>query len=469
MIHDHLLAFGAQGTDTAFQQIRARLAQWMLGRMDLCGGWTKAMEDGGTPRTVGVYIFSDKTADRLQQVARDLGDLYESIGQQLRQRIVDGDDSPLGAFPPAQRQLMKRFLPSSFAFATTLRADFAITEDQRIRLVEVNSDNVGGVEDLILQLTFYLGLAQGAAKTLIEKSLHRVIAHFCHWIASSYTEFCRQLPPSKLHLFSAQPRIALVSQDRDVSYFLSRFLASVLTEAGYRATACRSANLHRRADGLWLENAAGEPRQRIDIVLRDLLFTEMFMQSGGERQSDVFDAQFEEIVEAASTQKVLILNPFSEHILFTKDLLARLRAPDYFALTESQREFVATHIVETSLFTGTRSEIENADNIVLKPFNRSGGQGVYFRSGQIVSGEMPSAEQLSGSVWVRQPVVRAQTAEWRFWSDDKSILKDVYIIHGLLVMRLGKSDHRLAGVLTRVGPDPVVNWSRGAQLMAAAF
>ena len=39
-------------------------------------------------------------------------------------------------------------------WATTLRADFLWTSNGP-RIVEVNSDNVGGVEDLLLHLSFY--------------------------------------------------------------------------------------------------------------------------------------------------------------------------------------------------------------------------------------------------------------------------------------------------------------------------
>ena len=55
--------------------------------------------------------------------------------------------------------------------------------------------------------------------------------------------------------------------------------------------------------------------------------------------------------------------------------------------------------------------------------------------------------------WLRQP------------HEDKPSLRDAYIVHGLVVHGFGAEDHRLTGVLTRVGPDPVVNFSRGAQLV----
>jgi len=114
-------------------------------------------------------------------------------------------------------------------------------------------------------------------------------------------------------------------------------------------------------------------------------------------------------------------------------------------MTEQQRAFVRTNFAPTDVLVANSSS-------VLKPTDSSGGAGI-----MIVDKDAP--------LFVVQPVLETPVVKAPFKSDDESTIElyEMKFVHGPLVYRLMQGKMEAGPVMTRIGPDPIVNWARGAQ------
>src|SRR5579871_2941467 len=145
------------GTRYSLAQFTRELAQLnthFTDQMDLCGGWSPDLGEAMMPRCTGIFSFTPSEAAQLNSIAQHLGPIYKKLGKAIesdlnfRRRALSmisaGEAKNIGSVlnrPP---------------WATTLRADVIFDTSGQARIVEVNSDNVGGIEAIDLMLRFYV-------------------------------------------------------------------------------------------------------------------------------------------------------------------------------------------------------------------------------------------------------------------------------------------------------------------------
>lgn len=428
----------------------AELQRYVLARIDLAGGWLPEIEASYSAKVVGYYRFDDSLQPKLREMADGLVDLYRSVGKQLQDRWGERrTDWPFDRFTSAQQMLLDRFVPLATDWASTLRADFVLKDGIAPKIVEVNSDNVAGLEDLIIYLGFYLhrGDIPEPHRQEMMCWLQRLKDAFSGMIDGRYATYFERLsarcqvgrPAS-----AREAQIAVVYEDRYDSFFLARFSSTILESLGYKVVCCRPEHLHRSNGRLYVESVLDSMERRtVDVVIRHWLFFEMFDNDALNRLEPLFSA--------TQAGEVITLNPFSERLLFSKALLAELTDPTLIELCAEHKRFVREFVTPTKRlsFSG-----------VLKPSSEFGGRQVTMLD--------------TASVWVTQDRLSCEIAHsvpYRtlLRQGDRIVERveslDLYIVHGLLVY--SGTGGTLGGVMTRVGPDPVVNFSRGAQIIPA--
>lgn len=424
------------------------LEKYVVARLDLAGGWLPSIERDYAAKVVGYYRFDEGQSKTIREMAEGLGALYKSIGTQFGQYWPNRNGSwPFDRFSTPQEILLDRFVQGNQLWATTLRADFVLVNGCEPKIVEVNSDNVAGLEDLVIFLGFYSQRDEvpQAHRDEMITWLARIQENLGSMLGREYLAFCGRLSDSKRSDRPAaihDARIAVVYEDKYDSFFLARFTAAILSGLGYNVVCCRPEHLHRRGSRLMIESPTQSTKlSPIDIVIRHWLFFEMF-------EGDVL-ARMEPLLAATEANDVLTLNPFSERLLFSKAILAELTTPTFLQLSKEERSFINRFITPTTLLPTSS---------VLKPSSEFGGRKVTMLD--------------ETTVWVSQPRLDCEKLPSALYrtidrSGGKEIIeigrKDLYIVHGLLVH--GGSINSPSGIMTRVGPDPVVNFSRGAQIV----
>lgn len=435
----------------SFERTATELEQWILRRVDLAGGWTPEMQAAFSVRTIGAYQFSLEQSRVLHDLGARLSDLYEQCGAAARRRFMS-TEAKAQARSPDEHRVIRASLENEEGWATTLRADLLYDQSGRPQIVEVNTDAVAGIESVLLHLHFYR--SRSSEPKLVEANIQRVETAVVAW--------------ARHHLGRAKDDeglIAIVYIDRGVSQFLARYLADTLNRLGLRARACRPEHLFRAGRRLNLEDHDGS-RLPVGLVWRHWLFFEMFDSTGGERR---LKSEFLPFVEALEASEIVAVNPVHDHLLFSKSWLADLTtaAPD-LALTAEQRALVETYVVPTERVTD-RAQQKLRSGFVMKPAGEFGGQGVRH-GGDGPTTTPPDVASLYDGEWVQQPVIHGETAErYLRWSARNAptwitTRQALFVTHGVLVLR--SPEPHLACVLTRLGPDPVVNWSRGSEYLA---
>lgn len=443
---------GAGASSSEFLQRADGLQRWIADRLYLCGGWSAELEQQYAPRLHGVYQFDAETSEALRRLAAGLGRLYARLGMQIGSKIRAlglPPSWPLDHFGSDERDLIDQFHDES-NWATTLRADIVLDGAGRPWVVEVNSDNVGGLEDLMMMLGWFQASGHGGASGHAAQALQQLQDCYLGWLRAHHAAHRRRrdLPPQELE----DAVIAIVADDMENSSALSRVLAAYLGQRGIQARPCRPSQLRSSGGGIEVAGELGDAHHSVDIVLRDMLWHELFSSAPGLAEPTL-RAPTRTLLTAAAQGQVLLLNPPTERLLFSKAILAELctGAHGVFDLDNQDREFVQQYIPRTEyLQTGGR---------VLKPSSLCGGQGVFIGGGAAANeGSMP---------WVLQERVQAERV--RTWYRDAHqpvpVERDLFVVHGLLIYGAPGQQSQLAGVMTRIGPDPVVNFSRGAQIV----
>lgn len=429
------------------ERARNELHDWYRRQMDLCGGWHPQIDANYAPRLLGMFAFTPEESRQLVTVGRQLGSLYHRVGHRIRQ---DGRlrERLLKRLPAAEQAALSASHDSSL-WASTLRADAVFDDKGRLKILEVNTDNVAGPEDILIQLEFWRkkgrpidGERATQHLTRLRNGIRKCLDF--HWAAfQAAPGFCGRRVRS--------PTICVSFQDREDSFFMARYLGAVLRDLGYEVTVQRPEHIHVGDDGLLEAEQIGERRTPVDLVLRHWLSLEMYSPSRtGEPE---LEKKFGVLFHAAQEGRALIMNPFNDRFLFSKEILALLSSSHQsedapIPLTHAEREFCSDHIVQTELVelapTGT----------VLKAADSYGGKDVIVGNA-------------SGVPWVRQPFIDGRRTRGWYRTPATGVWgeQELHVVHGLLVQRLGEKEFELTGIFTRLGPSPVVNWIRGAQFI----
>jgi hypothetical protein len=465
--HDHLVNFARQGDIVDFERHSNALHSWIRARLHLSGGWLPEIDRSYFPKTPSLYAFSSTSTERIRQVSINVARLYQKIGYQIGQYFdgyLLGRDWPFDNFSSAERTVLQRVgLPRSWA--PMLRPDIIINEDNTPKIIEVNVDNPAGFEELVMYLRFYDNVVgdESEYSTRIRSTLNSLLMNFKWWIDAQYKLFLQSLTSDEAEHFGVHPRIAVVYEDLEDSFFLSRYLTAFLNELGYKAIACRPEHVKLSEHGLSVEAPASGQPVPIDLVIRDWLFDEMFEEQNGDEKR--LKPHFEVFIQAVERNAALILNPLSERLLFSKALLAELHSDVYgiFSLTPEDRRFVNDHIVKTWL-VDTLPSADALANMVLKPASLCSGQNV-FVGGETDPNLVPNIDQ-SSDIWVGQEKVLGKRQEALFrLSEAKISTEQLFVTHGALVYDNSGGQYVLGGVMTKASLDPVVSFQRGAQLV----
>lgn len=442
-----------EGDTSQFVARSDALHQWIRDRLYLCGGWSPELDRQYTPRVYGYYRFDAACSAEMRRVAIGLGRLYSNVGAHMGELIRDRglpDDWPLDYFGPHESALITSFRHEN-NWATTLRADVVLDASGQPRIVEVNSDNVGGLEDLLMMLGHFASDNCAGETEAVRGALRHLQDSYLGWVRSQYNAYRRRCGLSAKVL--EESTIAIVADDLENSSALTRVLAAFLHSHGIDARPCRPAQLRRRAGTLEVADELGAIYHPVDIVLRDMLWHELFDDAHADARARL-KPQTGAMLEAARHGEVLLLNPPTERLLFSKAILAELCTSRHgmFNLDAEDQDFVARYMAHTEYF--------DAAGQVLKPSSLYGGQGV-FMLGRV------STHDRAGMPWVLQSRVAAERVRtlYRKERETPPTLRDLFVVHGLLVYGAPDAAAQLAGVMTRIGPDPVVNFSRGAQIV----
>jgi len=333
-------------------------------------------------------------------------------------------------------------------WATTLRADVVNDVAGRPHIVEVNSENVAGFENLLLYLHFYeqMAPAGSTAHALVRRNIGRLEGAYRWWLDEHYAAF-RQSASDQHPLEVDGCSIVVCYEDRDHCIFIGRALAEQLRRMGLDAMPCRPEHLVKDHDGLFVREPMSGRTKRVDVVLRHWLAFEMY-----DATDRVLGERFKPLLEAVAEGLVLFLNPISERLLFSKALLAELHREHggIFQLDDAQRAFVHKYIVPTSL-PHASSEIMTK---VYKPYSEYGGKGVTI------------CEDSRGLLLQDRVQGRRVPSRYLEGPAFKPAVHDLHVVHGLLVYG-AQGESRLGGVMSRMGPNPVVNFAPGAQVVAS--
>lgn len=446
--------------DKVFKSNCIKLHKWIRSRLDLCGGWIQNIDDMYTPRTFGVYVFSQNDTRELCEIARRLGKIYTSVGKQIQESFLRGDltwkDWKIDCFDVSKQKLFEQLLQNTTTWATTLRADFAL-EKGCPKIFEVNSDNVAGLEDLFMFLHYHQQcFPEGDSyRLVIDETLTRLRNCLQNWINQQYAQFRSSIDnPAFFPEDPKNAKIVVVYEDRYDSFFLARYFGALLNDVfGFSVCACRPEHLVRHDGKLFVETPITGALTEVHIVFRHWLFFEMFKLS--KDGMGIPDEKFSAVIEASVNREALVLNPIKDRLLFTKAILAELyrEVEDdgmfNLRLSDFDKEFIKKYIVPTEY----ASEINSH---VFKPSSEFGGKDVIIGTEQ---------------VWVKQ--LRAETEQFQTFyrreptnpNGGDTSKKNLFVVHGLLCYGIPGHGHELAGIYTRMCPDPVVNFGRGAQII----
>jgi glutathionylspermidine synthase len=459
-------------SEHSFPNRCSALHGWVRTRLELCGGWLPDLVESYRPRAFGYYMFDKALSRELNELGTGLARLYDNIGR----NILSPDARPLNfnkwrldKFSPIEKSTLIQHLPAT-SWATTLRADVVIDKNNHPWIVEVNTDNVGGIEDLIIMTGYFLNSEVDAARRdFLKRSWSTLINTYLAWLDKHFEHFINFIGENNNFPGSIRDAtIALVAEDRGSSFALTRVLAALLRSNGLRVICCRPEHLTFFNDTLSAPNELGRGRIPVHVVLKDWLWEEMFDESictTNCSRKNSFDA----ILNAVERRKVLILNPITERVLFSKGLLAELTIANsgMFDLDQKDKSYVEKYVLPTELLKAPPKDVGSEQ--VVKPVSCSGGKGVTIGSTVITRGNTASSSSKGTvkSLWVRQPRIRPEMIRTLYQRDrmDTVIETDLYSVHGIIVYSGPGIRRALAGVMTRIGPEPVVNFGRGAQIV----
>src|SRR4029077_12214602 len=167
---------------------------------------------------------------------------------------------------PEERAVLKRVCQYE-QWATTLRADVVFDHAGRAKVLEVNSDNVAGVEAIDLLLRYYIRIYNlsnesdcTAALNGLNDSFFRLVHEYWQFVSKS----------------TSAPLISVCFQDRQVSFFAAHYLSKMLSGGGMRASAARPEHLRWiPGSGVLVKNPIwGE--SKVDILWKHWLAYEMY-------------------------------------------------------------------------------------------------------------------------------------------------------------------------------------------------
>ena len=413
---------GQHETAQDFAAVCRSFSRWTSERMDFVGGWLPEIEDIYTQKTFGYFAYTRGELEQFEAIADRAAATYRRIAES-GSVVVDE------AMTDAQRTVLEESAQSAGPSPTTLRVDVVLDRDGRAYVVEVNSDNVAGLENLFLYHEF--ALASGAAKEVeadVRASLSRLLASYRGWLGAHYARF-RAMDPSRPSIEEAE--VVVAYDDRDHCFFIARVLPELLRAVGLQASVLRPENLHVSTEALLHERPFDSSMRQVDILLKHWMFFEQFDEAGALRP------RFRSAIEADRAELALVLNPIKDRRLFSKGILAQILAgslPDAGRLGE--------YCVPTQLV--------DLNGRVLKPLSQFGGSGV------IVGG--------AGDWLVVQERVDSEPIESWYIDGGEPERVSLTAVHGLLVYVSPEGAGSLAGIMGRAGPNTVVNFSRGAQV-----
>jgi len=435
---------GTRYSRTQFTHELMQLNRHFVDQMDLCGGWSSELADAMTPRCTGVFYFAQSETMQLKSIARYLGSIYKKLGKAIESDL-NFRKRALSMIPAGEAKNIGPVLSRS-PWATTLRADVIFDRSGQARIVEVNSDNVGGIEAIDLMLRFYIESYRLRPESSCAIALRAMNSSLRQLVLEEWNHFPGRSRP--------QPTIAVAFQDRDVSSFAARYLAAMLSRNGFHAFARRPEHFQwGSGKGVVVKNPVCGTTA-VDVLWKHWLSCEMY--ESGAKKGRQFNPVFLRLFNASARQELLVLSAFADRLLFSKEWMVELcemerdqdqnRFPQI--LSAAERRFIAQY------FVPSRRCAEVKVGSVIKAADSFGGKQVEF-----VRKDRP--------VWIEQPEVVPHKVPSLFRMNVSGPVetKELYAVHGVVVHTSPSGQGRLAGVMTRVGPEPIVNWASGAQFV----
>jgi len=420
-----------------FLEIGREYGAWIARQMDLVGGWLQEIQDIYSPKTYGYFSYTPRELDQLRIVAEQIANTYVKIAKFLKAQ-KNPSSFIADTLTAKEQNILNQSVSSGTLSPATIRADIVFASSGDARIVEVNTDNVAGLENLFLYHSFF-GQSRHFKQhhDAIARSLGRLLNVVRNWLDAHYNDFLSRSHRSDFPPLSAAT-VAIVYDDRDHCFFLARVLAEILRGQGINAIVRRPENILIEGDLVCSEGPFSKQRDVVHVIWRHWLFFEVFDAAGRPR------VEFSPIQEADTKGLALVVNPIKDRLLFSKSILAQLLDRDsrlYSYTTNELRSFIA----ETRI-------IDLHDNVV-KPLAKFGGEGVLI-------GDTETA-------LIAQKRIDATTFEAWYANSSGTFRMDLFSVHGLLIYVGPDGKGQLGGVMGRAGPHPVVNFAKGAQVFGA--
>ncbi|MHC0449137.1 MAG: hypothetical protein ACRY3E_03455 [Candidatus Lariskella arthropodorum] len=469
--HQFINFFDINDLTVKFEEQCNDMHLWIKGRLDLSGGWLETIEEAYFPKFAGCYMYDKESTCELEYIASNLGQLYYRIGTQVQeyyQKLNSEDFWKLFEFTKlsSQQQALINYIGLPHSWAPLIRPDMLVDAAGNFNIVEVNAGNVAGIEEIIMFL-LYLRKVNSLVlhKETIDRTLDRILLMTKQWLVWQYQHYLvinqKQLNKSKIS-------IAVVYEDRTDCFFTSKYLALIFKHLGFDAVHCRAEHLSIKEGLLYAETPLGLDSTVVNVVYADFIFDEMFTDCDY-KEPEILP-QFQVILEAVKMKIVLLLNPLTEVLITSKTILAELWKGDgsIFNLTKSEQDFIYKYIPRTIPLGDVKSgEIKE---YIIKPSHLHGGRGVLISADEVQKFHKKRNLNKDKNYWVAQK--RIQTIPFTSSYRTNSLTfenKELYSVHGMLIYQIDMNCHAMGGVMVKSCPDPVINFSRGAQLIPGIF
>ena len=140
--------------------------------------------------------------------------------------------------------------------------------------------------------------------------------------------------------------------------------------------------------------------------------------------------------------------PSLNRLVFSKGLLVELRRGKLLQLDSIERALIEEFVVESD-------DVRVPENEVWKPLAKYGGQGVRI-----------GGARDSDNTWVRQRRIAINPVMAMYCRSEQSRPESriLHSVFGVLLYSAGDG-YQPGGMFARIGPEPVVNVARGAQVV----
>jgi len=367
---------------------------------------------------IGFYHMTDEQLRQSHELVKDVTRAFQVLYPAVQSSEDRINEAVIGTNLLEQQKLvMKSALNDQSISPFCYRID-AIWTGNTFKIIEINPDNAGGLEDSFDLRHLY--------KTNSNK-------HSDVPIAAS------RLADTLLALHGPTPG-RIVYTDSICQVMASR-LARILNKLSVPAIPIHINDL--RED--WLD---------YKWIYRHFLYTDFFVHEAGDSLPAPTKEAVEHFLALSLKKSVAIYNPLSDRLLFDKRLLDPQFVSSYLPanlLADLNRWFAASEVIDSVQAIQLKSVLTSSK--VVKWARGLGGKGVYL------PGMNYSGEDLSNGEWITQD----------YYAPEKiPVLKNgnwdinMYLVHGLFVV-----NGEFAGNHLRVSTNPVVNVSSGGGMIPA--